>query len=258
MLDSLTEWVAEGFSLLPGYHIALLLLFCFSGSLMTAAVGVGGGAFLLVVMTPLVPPMALIPLHGIVQMGSNINRALLTRSHLQWRILGFFALGALMATICAIYLIGGILDPQWIPPLVALFILWLCWGPMPEFGFGRTPLGLMSGGLITTLLTTLVGATGPLVSAWLGRSGIDRWTYIANFSGCMSLQHGLKLVVFGLAGFVYTPWIPLLVAMIAAGYLGTRVGLRLLGKIPEQRFKQVFKGLLTVLALSVLAQFLYR
>lgn len=255
--EAIKVLVAESFSLLPSWTIALLLACSFLGSLMTAAVGVGGGAFLLMVMTTLVPPLALIPLHGIVQMGSNVNRAILTRHHIQPCIVGFFAIGAILAALAAVYLLDRVINAQWIPLLVSVFILWLCWGPMPEFRFGRTSPGLVLGGLFTTLITALVGATGPLVSAWLGRSGIDRWTYTANFAACMSLQHGLKILIFGLAGFVYTPWIPLLIAMIAAGFMGTKVGLKLLGRIPEQRFKVLFRWLLTVLALGQLIRWLF-
>jgi len=258
VVDLIGAFIAEAFALLPGWTIPILLVASFLSALMTAAVGVGGGAFLLILMTPLVPPLALIPVHGIVQMGANVNRAALTRQHIQPRILGFFALGAILAAVAAIYLLDRVIDAGWIPLLVSLFILWLCWGPMPEFRFGRTSVGLFLGGLLTTLITALVGATGPLVSAWLGRSGMDRWTYTANFSACMSLQHSLKILIFGLAGFVYTPWIPLLVAMILSGFIGTKVGLLLLGKIPEQKFKQLFRWLLTVLAVGVLLQWSVR
>ncbi|MEJ2655486.1 MAG: hypothetical protein P8Z69_09370, partial [Acidihalobacter sp.] len=116
---------------------------------------------------------------------------------------------------------------------------------------GTHPLGLFSGGLLTTLATMLVGATGPLVSAWLGRHG-DRWTYTANFSSCMSVQHLLKILAFGLAGFAFLPWIPLLVLMIACGYLGTLVGLKVLGRLPDRHFKLLFKIVMTLLALRVI------
>lgn len=248
----LAGWFAD----LTTVGVLILLASSFVGSLLTAALGVGGGAFLITVMADLVPPIALIPLHGIVQLGSNSSRAVLTRKHLQYPVIGYFALGAVVASVCAVLLLGKI-DPSIIPPLVALFILWLCWGPMPEIGLGKKPLGLFIGGWLTTLATMVVGATGPLVSAWLGRSGIGRWTYTANFSSCMTLQHLLKIVVFGVAGFAFTDWIPLLIGMLVTGYIGTKVGLLVLGKLPEKQFKRVFKWLLTLLAIRVLWGWVY-
>ena len=98
----------------------------------------------------------------------------------------------------------------------------------------------------------LVGATGPLVSAWLGRSGTDRWQYTANFSASMTLQHTVKVVAFGITGFVYQQWLILLVLMIISGYLGTKAGLLMLGKIPEQKFRTLFKWVLTVLSIRLI------
>ena len=243
----MTEWFAG----LSPATIALLSASSFLGSFITAALGVGGGAFLIAVMADLVPPLALIPLHGLVQMGSNGSRAVLTRRHIDKQVVGIFAVGAIIASGCAVFLLG-VIGTEIIPPLVALFILWLCWGPMPELGLGKTPAGLLIGGWLTTVATMIVGATGPLVSAWLGRSGVDRWVYTANFSSCMTLQHLLKIVVFGLAGFAFTEWLPLLGLMITMGYIGTKIGLRVLGKLPEKQFKVLFKGLLTLLAIRVL------
>jgi uncharacterized protein len=231
-------------------NVIILLASSFAGSLMTASLGVGGGAFLIAVMAGVVPPLALIPVHGIAQLGSNAGRAWMTRRHAAPRVVGFFALGSLLAALLAGFVLGRI-EPGWIPLLVGLFILALTWLPMPKFNHGTRPLGLFSGGLITTLATMLVGATGPLVSAWLGRSG-DRWTYTANFSGCMFIQHLLKVLAFGLAGFAFLPWLPLLALMIAFGYAGTLVGLKVLGRLPDRHFKLLFRIVMTLLALRAI------
>ncbi len=247
----ITEWFVD----LSLASLVTLLASSFLGSFITAALGVGGGAFLIAMMAGHVPAIALIPLHGIVQLGSNGSRAVLTRKHLQPKILGLFSLGAVVATLCAIYLFNKT-GTDFIPPIIALFILWLCWGKLPELGLGKKPIGLFIGGLLTTLATMVVGASGPLVSAWLGRNGLDRWTYTANFSSCMTVQHLLKIVVFSVAGFAFTDWVPLLIAMLVMGYLGTKVGLLVLGKLPEKQFKMLFKLLLTILAIRILITWL--
>lgn len=248
----MTVWFAD----LSLVSVVLLLVSSFLGSFTTAALGVGGGAFLIAIMADIVPPLALIPLHGIVQMGSNASRAMLTRQHINKRVVIMFALGAIIASGCAVFLLGAV-GTDFIPPLIALFILWLCWGPMPELGLGKTTKGLFLGGWLTTMATMVVGATGPLVSAWLGRSGVDRWVYTANFSSCMTLQHLLKIVVFGFAGFAFTEWLPLLGLMILMGYIGTKAGLQVLGKLPEKHFKVLFKALLSILAIRILFTWAY-
>src|SRR5690606_40458798 len=114
---------------------------------------------------------------------------------------------------------------------------------------GEHPCLPFSGGFLPSLLPVLVGATGPLVSAWLGHGKGDKWQYTANFSTCMSLQHLLKVLVFGVAGFAFYEWLPVMTAMLATGYLGTRVGLKLMGKITDALFRQLLRWVVTVLAL---------
>lgn len=253
LISTILNQLAELFQQLSAVDIMILLVASFIGSLMTAALGVGGGAFLITVMASIMPPLALVPLHGIAQFGSNASRGWLARKHLNAFVALWFALGAIVAAIISIWLIGSI-DPGMIPLLIALFILWLSWGKVPDIGLNSTKVGLLVGGWLTTALTMLVGATGPLVSAWLGRAEGDRWQYTANFSFCMSLQHLLKIAVFALAGFSYSEWLPLLTAMILTGFIGTKVGLALLGKIPEKLFRQLFKWLLTLLSLRLIWQ----
>ncbi len=236
-----------------GLEYWILLLAASSvASFVTAVAGVGGGAFLLLVMADVVPPEVLIPLHGLVQLGSNGNRTWQTRRFIQPRIVLAFAAGALLAAMLAMALAGGRqwrLD--WIPLAVAIFILWTCWGPLPSLGFVRSPLATGAGGLLTTAATLVFGATGPLVAAWFGRAFADRWVYTACFSACMSLQHLLKILVFGWLVFSFTPWLPLAALMILAGYLGTRLGLHWLERLGARRFDLLFRVLLTVLALRI-------
>ncbi|WP_254276063.1 hypothetical protein [Halomonas sp. 3H] len=67
----------------------------------------------------------------------------------------------------------------------------------------------------------------------------------------MSAQHLTKAFVFGVAGFVFRDWLALMLAMVAAGFLGTWLGLRLLHRLSEQRFDTLFKWALTLLALRL-------
>ena len=82
----------------------------------------------------------------------------------------------------------------------------------------------------------------------------DRKALVATHAAAMTVQHGLKIVVFGLAGFAFWTWLPLVAAMIASGFLGTVYGTRLLDRLPEKSFRRWFRIGLTVLALDLLRQ----
>lgn len=241
------EFLPEGIALTD----ALILLgAAFLGSLITAALGVGGGAFLITVMAGIMPPLALVPVHGVVQMGSNASRAFLSRKYLDRSRLTWFVVGAGLSAVGGIWLAGSI-NTEWIPLIIAVFVLWITWLPLPAVGLGRTRAGLLLGGFITTLASFLVGASGPLVSAWLSKDAHDRWHYTALFSSAMTIQHLLKIIVFGAIGFAFTEWLVLMLVMIVFGYIGTGLGLRLLGRVPEARFKLIYRWFLTLLAIRL-------
>lgn len=219
-------------------------------SLMTAAMGIGGGVLLLAVLASFVPAAALIPLHGLVQLGSNANRALMTRQHIDWQLVRLFAIGALGGALLASFIVVQ-LPLQWIQISVALFILYLVWGPQP----GRHSLGtagqIAAGGL-TTLASMFVGATGPLVAGFIHRHGMDKLATTATFATCMSAQHLLKMAVFSTVGFAFHDWLPLVALMVLSGSVGSWLGLKLLNRIPGDYFRQGFRVLVTLLALRLL------
>ena len=97
-----------------------------------------------------------------------------------------------------------------------------------------------------------MGATGPLVAAFIKQIHTERFTTVATFATAMTLQHLPKAVVFGFAGFVFRDWIGFLVAMIACGFAGTWLGLRLLNRLGNRAFGQLFNILLTLLAMRLL------
>ena len=97
-----------------------------------------------------------------------------------------------------------------------------------------------------------VGGTGPFVAAFVSPDRFGKEPTVATHAACMTFQHGLKVVVFGMLGFAFGPWIPLLVAMVMGGFLGTLAGRVVLLKLPERAFAIAFKTVLTLLALRLL------
>jgi len=68
------------------------------------------------------------------------------------------------------------------------------------------------------------------------------------------LQHGLKIGVFGLLGFNYAPYLPLIVGMMVTGVIGTLIGGKVLHGMGDSRFQTALTVLLTVLGLRLLWQ----
>lgn len=240
----------ETLSPLSGGLNALLIIISALTSAFTAAVGVGGGLLMIMAMAQVMPAAAIIPIHGIVQLGSNAGRAALTWQHIDRRTIAAFLPGVVLGALAAIWLLirlpAGMLEF-----FIAAFVLYSCWGPpLPNHALGAT--GTIMAGAVTTLLSSVVGASGPMVSAFIKQGQPTRLNKVATFSACMSLQHLTKVFVFGFAGFVFHDWLGLLSAMIAFGFIGTWIGVRLLHYLSEYRFDALFKWVLTLLALRLL------
>lgn len=230
---------------------AAVLLIAVAGftSAMTAAFGIGGGLLLIAVMIPLVPISALVPVHGVVQLGSNTGRLVLQARHLRLDILTWFTLGAIVGGVA-----GGLLVvdlPETALKLgVGLFVLWSVWGRMPAVS-AESRLVVAIGGTISTLLSMFVGATGPFVMAIYRGASFSKEQLVATFAGSMVVQHLLKIAVFGALGFAFGEWLPLALSMIAAGFLGTVLGTRVLKRLPEAVFRTGLKVLMTLIGLQL-------
>ena len=68
----------------------------------------------------------------------------------------------------------------------------------------------------------------------------------------MTFQHLFKVILFGVLGFSFGPYIPLLVGLVGFGVCGTIVGKRVLDKLPEKVFRIGLQTILTLLAARLL------
>ncbi|MEC8374426.1 MAG: sulfite exporter TauE/SafE family protein [Pseudomonadota bacterium] len=250
-MDMLVTLLTANEAVAPSVVLVLIVASFFT-SLMTATVGIGGGVLLLAVMAGSLPVAALIPVHGLVQLGSNGNRAVMTLKHIDWNMLKFFALGAVIGAFLASFVVVQ-LPLVFIQFAVAAFILFLVWGSKPK-AQEMKPAGRVMAGFVTTLVSMFVGATGPLVAAFVHRNNYSKMQITGTFASCMTLQHGLKAFVFTFVGFSFVQWAGLIVAMVLSGALGTYVGLKVLKRVPTQKFILAFKLVVTLLAFRLLWQ----
>lgn len=235
---------------------ALLVTASFFTSAVTAGFGIGGGVMMLALMGLFVPVAALIPVQGLVQFGSNAGRTFVQRAHVNKTFLKPFFTGSIVgAAIGAVTVVQ--LPDALMKIVLGAFILFITWGKVPGMKtLTGTGLGVASG--IIAFLTMFLGATGPLLASVVAAMiPGDRKAVVATSAAGLIVQHGLKVIAFGLAGFAFGQWLPLITAMICTGYLGTITGSKLLNRIPEERFRLVFKLILTVLALDMLRRGLF-
>lgn len=229
---------------------ATLVLLAFFTSAISGALGLGGGVLMLAVMTQLLPPAVLLPVQAVVQIGSNVGRALLMRRAVVRALILPFALGSLIGVALGAQIVD-LLSRSAMLGLLGAFILWSVWSPklrpsrLPPRGFALV-------GAVSGFCTMFLGATGPLLAAFLVPDPLTRKQVVATHATLMSMQQTLKVAAFAALGFALLPWLPLLAAMIAVGFLGTMLGRALLDRMPERGFALIFKLVLSALALKIL------
>ncbi len=227
-----------------GWPIALTLIaMSFLGSFITVAFGIGGGQVMLAVFATLLPATALIPVHGLVQLGSNAGRAALTFPHIERGVVAMFAIGAIVGVGLGMSFFVQ-LNASAIQIGVGLFILWSILFKPPAFV--RRSAGIA--GSISSFLSMFFGATGPFVAAFVKSMQLDKMGHTATHATLMTIQHSLKCIAFGFLGFAFSLWAGLVGLLIASGFLGTVVGRRVLLKVDEKRFRLVLNVILTLLA----------
>lgn len=228
----------------------LLIAASFLTSAFTAAFGIGGGTIMLGALAGTVPPAVIIAVHGLVQVGSNIGRTVVQRAHTLWPLVARFTAGSVVGVgFGALFVVA--LPERALLGLLGIFLLAMTWVPKPRIP-GLATSGLVIGGGICTFVTMFVGATGPFVQALLLPMRLEKRQLIATHAACTTIQHLLKVFAFGALGFAFGDWLPLVLAMILAGFAGTLLGTTLLDRLPERWFQATVKALLTVIGLDLL------
>ena len=114
------------------------------GSFIAASLGLGGGLLVLATMTLFLPPTVLIPIHAIVQIGSNGFRSFLMRRDIVYSLIPAFIFGTLLGSW-----LGGLtvlaLETWVLQAVLGIFVLYATWapkfrssnpGPLKFFGCG--------------------------------------------------------------------------------------------------------------------------
>lgn len=232
----------------PTLALALVGL-SFLTSLITATFSLGGGTLMLLALALAFPPATVVPIHGAIQLGSNAGRALVQRGHVVWSFVLWIGMGGVIGTI-----IGGQfadkLPGSAFQIAIAVFVLVTTWLPQPAI-VGRSRVAQLIGGTVIAALSMVVGATGPLVAVFI-KGLTDRRALVATHATLMSLQNLMKVGVFTALGFAFAAYLPLVLAMILSGFVGTALGSRLLVRVPEVAFRWGFRVVLTVIALELL------
>ena len=222
----------------------------FLTSTIAAIVGLGGGMMLIAILPSFLPINALIPVHGLTQMTSNLSRAVFGYKDVQYEVIPKFLLGSFLG-IGIFASILNFISLEYVPLFIGVYILLSLWSEKFNERIKRYESYFLAG-FFQTGLSIIVGATGPLSMTLLLKDYKNKDEVVATSAALMSLSHILKVFVFMYFGFVFFDYIGIIIAMVIGAIAGSWVGTKLRNIIDGKKFTIILKVLLTTLAIKVI------
>jgi uncharacterized membrane protein YfcA len=234
----------------------LIFLLLSVASFVTAFIGVftgaAGGVILLGIMAIVLPPTALIPVHTVVMLGSGVTRTAIMWRYVMRGTLLPFIFGSILGAAAGAQVFVA-LPTAWLQAILGGFILLVTWMPnLGRLGAERGRFAVLGFG--ATFLGVFVSATGTLLAPFVASASPTRHIHAATLGALMTFSHIAKLIAFGFIGFAVGSYVPLMVAMIAAGAAGNWLGEVALHRTSERRFRVLLRAVLTLLGLRLVCE----
>ncbi len=220
---------------------AVLILFAFLTSGLSAATGMGGGVLLFTVMTLYFPINVIIPIHGVIQFFNNFLTLSFLRPCLKRSLLQPFILGSIPGILLGAWLVNRIIQTSIPQIIILLLIIYSLFRPkrLPDLELQHKNFVWV--GFITGFLGIIAGAIDPVLAPFFVRKDLSKEEVIANKAAMQAVVHFSKIPVFLWLGFNYVPYLGFCLATNIACYFGTRLGISALKKMSEGVFLKVFK-----------------
>jgi uncharacterized membrane protein YfcA len=218
-------------------------------SIFNAAFSAGGAMIILAITSTVLPVQAIVPIHSTLLIGSTLTRVMFFWEFIDWKIVIPFLLGAFFGALAGarIYIelpetvialaIGAVM-------LIAIWLPSVPWRPRL-----RHPWAVV--GFTHSLLSTLF-AYGAVLHAVILHTGLKRQQVVGTLGGCLSGMSVFKIVGYASFGFDYSPYYHVIAAAVTVSLIGTAIGKMIVDKLSEQKFRFIFRALITVTALRLL------
>ena len=214
-----------------------------------AVFSAGGALIILAITSTVLPIQAIVPIHSTLLIGSTATRVLFFWEHIDWRIAGPFLVGSLFGALVGarVYielpeaLIATAIS---VLMLVALWLPKVTWRPRI-----RHPWAIV--GFIHTLISTLF-AYGALLHSVILHTDLKRQQVVGTMAGGLTGMGIFKIAGYIFYGFDYSPYLVTIVAAVAVSFLGTALGKKLGSRLSEDKFRLVYRVLITITALRLL------
>jgi uncharacterized protein len=240
-----------------GVTAAFLIVAAFLTAMLSGIFGMAGGLVLMGALALVLPVSAAFVTHGILQLVANGWRAVLHRRHVQWAIIGWYALASSLAA-------GLVAAIAFVPSKPVLFILlglvpMLVWLPKGWLSLDASrPRHAFAAGIAVTGLNLTAGVAGPLLDTFFVRTTLSRHEIVATKAAMGGFTHMTRIIIYGapLLGSGTSgvpPWWLFAIA-IPASMIGTVTGGRFLDMMSDVNFKRWTAWIVTGIGIIYLVQ----
>ena len=239
--------------MLAGMLVEVLVISvgCFVAALVNAAVATGGVYIMLAASSAVLPLAAAIPMQSVLGAPSLTARALTFWRHINWPIVLMFAPAAALGVVVGAQIFVA-LDEAVIALVLGGLLLSLVW-LVPRGVTLNLPRQFLYVGGLHGCFGTIFGV-GLFLQPAILRTALNRQQITGTLAICLLGLEAMKAAGYVSFGFNYVDYWPHIGAGTIAGIGGTLIGRHLGDKLPEQHFRLVFKILVTLAGLRLLAK----
>ena len=233
----------------------ILAVVALVASTLAAVTGFGGAAILLPALVVIFGVRAAVPILTVAQLIGNGSRVWFNRKELHWRVVGWFAIGAVPFA-----LVGGYLFAKapltGLTRLVGAFLLVVVvWRharprrsrPFPVAAFA----GIGAGG---SFISALVGSVGPIMAPFFLAYGLAKGAYIGTEALSTVVMHLAKLVAYRQTAVLTLGGAAVGLALGPIMVFGSFLGKQIVDCLPEKVFVAIIEAVLVVAGILFLVR----
>lgn len=240
------------------YHCTVLHVLRFGVILVVALIaatlagvtGFGGAAVLLPILVATFGVREAIPILTLAQLIGNGSRAWFNRRQLAWRVVGWFALGAVPFALVGGFLFAKAPLPTLTRLLGVFLILIVVWRrehPKNTWRPSTPSFALIGAG--SSFLSALLGSVGPIMAPFFLAYGLVKGGYIGTEALATVVMHVTKLIAYREAAILPMHTVIVGLSLGPMMVLGSYIGKRIVDRLPERVFVLLIEVTLVVAGL---------
>ncbi|HPD29900.1 MAG TPA: sulfite exporter TauE/SafE family protein [Phycisphaerae bacterium] len=236
------------------FQVAALIAGALFASAVAAVAGFGGAVLLLPVLTWVFGVRDAVPILTIAQFVGNGSRVWFNRTDIDRRVVGWYSAGAV-----PLALLGGVIFAaaplSWLTRGVGAFLVGIV--VYRRLGGGRYPRcpahAFAAVGAGASLLSALVGSTGPVTAPFFLAFGLTRGAYIGTEAAATVITHTFKLAAYGWTSLLSSRVLVTGLLLAPCMFAGSWAGKRLLDRMSERFFIAMIETVMAVAGIMLIA-----